>query len=375
LSGACPRPSPPGCGHPVPKGYPIALSWLIHSRLFPGNLAIGAFLFLRRHALGRYISGMTPVRAVNPSSWQRSLGPAALALTCAATNFSAFTVLGLSGAGYAEGYLLSPDGPRHGLMALSFFVYRHAHARGSFQPAASSPKPIHRRALCLPALGKLSPWLSWPSPAILSIQAMSCGEDAGGHRWAALRWGALIVTAAIWPTPSWAGCDRWFGTMSSRGFSSWPSAWPPCPHSRGRGRLEALARLFDKESPLHYRLPGPNGAIGPLVLAGFFLLWFLADPCFPDSGSASSRCQGIRPLHFAASSIPCLLRPLPLHYLHRRLGRAVLPGLEQSASDFSCHSLGTLLSSLAGSPPRPGWHSAPHVHHGSQIAQPLFYDR
>ena len=56
----------------------------------------------------------------------RGLGPVVLLGTMAATNFSAFTVFGASGAGYRDGYAFFPImGFGTGFMALSFWLIGH----------------------------------------------------------------------------------------------------------------------------------------------------------------------------------------------------------------------------------------------------------
>jgi SSS family solute:Na+ symporter len=317
----------------------MPLSWLIIAVYFLANLAIGAFLFLRRHRTsGGHISGMTP-RESGESFFlaNRSLGPAALALTLAATNFSAFTVLGLSGAGYREGYAYYPlMGLGTGLMALSFFVIgmpmrEAASARGFLTQA-----DFIAARYASPALGKLfSLALLAITLPYLSIQAMSCGKMLEGILGLPYAWGALIVTAAILAYSLMGGMRSVVWTDVFQGILILALCLAALPLIAGAGGgWKLLHASLTKESPLHYRLPGPNGAIGPLELAGFFLLWFLADPCFPQLWQRFIAVKGSRPLHFAASLYPLLCSVLFLCTISIGvLGRAVLPGLEQSASD------------------------------------------
>src|SRR5512145_2841202 len=94
-------------------------SWIVIGAYFLANLAIGVFLFLRRRRLsGRAAEGKDSFFLAD-----RGLGGFALFFTMAATNFSAFTVFGLSGAGYRIGYAFFPVMAfGTGFMALGFLV-------------------------------------------------------------------------------------------------------------------------------------------------------------------------------------------------------------------------------------------------------------
>jgi len=76
----------------------------------------------------------------------RSLSPVIFLATMAATNFSAFTVFGCSGAGYRDGYAFYPIiGFGTGFMAITFWVIgRRARELGQSSGARITVRPSPR---------------------------------------------------------------------------------------------------------------------------------------------------------------------------------------------------------------------------------------
>ncbi|MDP3179511.1 MAG: sodium:solute symporter family protein, partial [Spirochaetaceae bacterium] len=218
-----------------------------------------------------------------------ALGPGLKALplfaTMAATNFSAFTVFGLSGAGYRIGWAYYPAiGFGTGLMALSFIVLgiplrRLAAARGYL-----SPSDFVSDRLGSPALGKtvsiLLVALTLPYMATQAIAGGRMLEAAAGLPY----WlGALLVvgvtalytlgggfravaaTDALQIAILIGGAAISFATILARA-----------------GGSAELGRRLLAEAPGKLSSVGAGGSLPPLSLLGTWLLWLLADPMFPQ---------------------------------------------------------------------------------------------
>ena len=127
----------------------------------------------------------------------RSLGPVLLLLTMAATNFSAFTVLGFSGAGYRIGYAYYPVMAfGTGFMALSFVLlgvplWRAARRLGAITPPELvwlhfRHRPLHVAYLAVMVLFTLP---------YLALQPLGAGYALEGLLGLPHVWGATLVTA------------------------------------------------------------------------------------------------------------------------------------------------------------------------------------
>ncbi len=326
------------------------------------NLGIGAWSFVRhRRALG-------PARedAVSFFLADRGLDAFALFFTLAATNFSAFTVFGLSGAGFRTGYAYFPlIGFGTGLMALSFFVIgvpmrQIAAARGHLTQGDYIADRYGSRAL-----GKAySAALVALTIPYLSVQASAGGMMIEGIVGLPAWLGSLAVTLFILAYALLGGMRSVVWTDILQGgllFSLTVASMLLI--ARAGGGWTRLHEGLMSSSPEHYSLPGAGGGVGPLGLAGYYLLWFLADPSFPQlsqrfisarSDAALKRSAAAYPavcglLFFCSVSIGLLCRavdpgmPNPDAAYPAILARFFRPGL---AAFLSLSALAALMSTM-----------------------------
>ncbi len=325
------------------------------------NLGIGVGLFVRRRARDSARESAASFFIAN-----RGLGAIALFFTLAATNFSAFTVFGLSGAGFRTGYAYSPlMGLGTGLMALSFFLIgvplrRIAARRGHLTQGDYIADRYGSRPL-----GKAySAALIVLTIPYLSVQASSGGMMIEGVVGLPARWGALAVTLFILAYSLLGGMRSVVWTDVLQGALLFGlTVASAMLIARAGGGWTRLNEGLMSSSPEHYSLPGAGSGIGPLGLAGYYLLWFLADPAFPQlsqrfiaarNDSALKRSAAAYPavcgiLFFCSISIGLLCRAIdpgianPDAAYPALLSRFFAPGL---AAFLSLSGLAALMSTM-----------------------------
>ncbi len=215
----------------------------------------------------------------------RSLPPLVLFLTMAATNFSAFTVFGFSGAGWRIGYSFYPIMAfGTGFMALSFAyigrpVWRLGKEKGLFTPPELVFDRFASPTLRLLFLGVM---VAFTLP-YLAMQPMAAGyalEELLGIPYFG---GAVLITAVML-------AYTFFGGM--RGV-----AWTDVLQggmlllllivaigliASHFGGLPAANYTAASRWPELFSRPGMGGAFTPGIWLGYMLLWFLCDPMFPQ---------------------------------------------------------------------------------------------
>jgi len=215
----------------------------------------------------------------------RSLSPLVLFLTMAATNFSAFTVFGFSGAGWRMGYAFYPVMAfGTGFMALTFVligepIRRLGEQHGIITPSEAVYKLSRSRGLQLLFLGVMAlftlPYLAMQPmaagyaletllgiPYFAGAALMTCVmllyTYLGGFRgvaWTDVLQGGMLITLLVVALMYIAGP---FGGLASANLAA----------------SEAIPELFAR--------PGLGGAMSPGIWFGYMLLWFLCDPMFPQ---------------------------------------------------------------------------------------------
>jgi len=279
----------------------------------------------------------------------RSLPPFVLFLTMAATNFSAFTVFGFSGAGWRTGYAFYPIMAfGTGFMALSFhLIGRQVWRIGKEKGLLTPPELVFYR-FGSPALRFLffGVMTAFTLP-YLAMQPMAAGyalEELLGIPYLA---GAALVTAVMLGYTFLGGMrgvawtDAFQGGMLivllivALGVIATPF-----------GGLSTANREVAARFPDLFSRPGAGGALSPGIWLGYMLLWSLCDPMFPQLFQRFYAARSERALVTTMSLYPLItgflfLLPVTIGVI----GRLAFPDLPAGATSDRIFPL--LLSSYA----------------------------
>jgi len=215
----------------------------------------------------------------------RSLPPLVLFLTMAATNFSAFTVFGFSGAGWRIGYSFYPIMAfGTGFMALSFAyigrpVWRLGKEKGLFTPPELVFNRFASPTLRLLFLGVM---VAFTLP-YLAMQPMAAGyalEELLGIPYFG---GAMLITAVMLAYTFFGGMRGVAWTDVLQGgmllLLLIVAIGLIASHFGGLPAANYTAAL---RWPELFSRPGMGGAFTPGIWLGYMLLWSLCDPMFPQ---------------------------------------------------------------------------------------------
>jgi len=215
----------------------------------------------------------------------RGLSTFVLLGTMAATNFSAFTVFGASGAGYRDGLAFFPIMAfGTGFMALTFWlVGRKVWEWGRTHDLVTPAELVHTiyRHRGLSALFALV-MVVFTVP-YLALQPLAGGlvlKELFGLPQAA---GAAVVTLIILVYTLRGGMKAVAWTDVFQGLlmvGLMIAALVLVAQTQG-GLSTAVGRVLDSHPELFSR-PGGQGKYGPGVWFSFMLLWFFCDPMFPQ---------------------------------------------------------------------------------------------
>ena len=267
----------------------------------------------------------------------RGIGRLVLFFTMAATNFSAFTIFGLSGAGYRIGYAFYPVmGFGTGFMALGLWVIGsrvHVLAR---ERGYVTPSDFIRDRYGSPLLkGLFSMMMILFTLPYIAIQAIAAGRSlealAGLPYWA----GALLVMG-------FTVCYVMLGGMRSVAWTDLVQALMILGFTLAGfiliavrvGGLAGSARELAARYPGLFARPGLDGSLTPGVWLGYLLLWLFADPMFPQLFQRFLAARDLRSLKTTV-----VLYPLITTFLFFLtvsigvLGRAVFPDLSPAQSE------------------------------------------
>jgi SSS family solute:Na+ symporter len=267
----------------------------------------------------------------------RKVPRALLFCTMAATNFSAFTIFGLSGAGYRIGYAFLPImGFGTGFMAIAFLTFGKrinslSRARGYITPADCIAdrygSPFLSRLFSVVMIVFTLPYVA--------IQAVSSGKSleslVGLPYWC----GALLVTGAsvIYVIMGGMRSDIWTDVIQAVMMIGLTLAAFIVIAVKSGG-FAAVNNAVFTETPALFSRPGADGSLTPGVWLGYMLLWLFADPMFPQLFQRFMAAKDGRALNTAA-----VLYPLVTTFLFFLtvsigvMGRAALPGLSAAESD------------------------------------------
>lgn len=267
----------------------------------------------------------------------RTVGPLFLLLTMAATNFSAFTVLGFAGEGYRSGYAYYPIMAfGTGFMALAFLflgipIWRWSKSRGVVTPAEFIFSRLGNRWLQLVFAAVM---IVFTLPYI-ALQPMGAGYALNRLLGIPYTWGVILVTVVGVGYVIAAGLrgDIWTDVLQgSVMLAALLAVFVGVARGLG-GFTEANAAVRERWPDLFSR-PGPGGEFSPGVWFSYMALWFLCDPMFPQLFQRFLAARDEHSLRFTALSYPLLTGGL--FFLPVAVGvmaRLVEPGLVGRAAD------------------------------------------
>ncbi len=267
----------------------------------------------------------------------RGLGTFVLVGTMAATNFSAFTVFGASGAGYRDGLSFFPIMAfGTGFMALTFWllgkkVWQWGRTHSLVTPAELVEQVYGNKWLAalfaLVMVVFTVPYLALQPLAGAKVLHQLFGMPA----WA----GASLITAIILAYTLRGGLKAVAWTDVFQGllmFVLMAVALVMVTSHHG-GWHEAFARARQADPGLFSR-PGPRGVYSPAIWFSFLTLWFFCDPMFPQLFQRFYSARNPRSLARTMACYPLictLVFALPVAM--GVLGHLSFPGLAGRAAD------------------------------------------
>jgi len=267
----------------------------------------------------------------------RRIGPVLMFFTMAATNFSAFTVFGMSGAGYRIGYAYYPIMAfGTGFMALTFIligvpVWKAAKKLGAVTPPELirlrfGNAPLHAAYLVVMVVFTLP---------YLAIQPMGAGYALKGLLGIPYVWGATIVTAVGVGYVLLGGMKADIWTDALQGvimLAAMLAVFFGVAAALG-GFGHANQVMLGRHPELFSR-PGGGNALPMSIWFSYMALWFLCDPMFPQLFQRFLAARDERSLRLSAVLYPLatgVLFFLPVAI--GVMGRMVEPGLTGSRTD------------------------------------------
>ena len=267
----------------------------------------------------------------------RRLGGVILLATMAATNFSAFTVYGTSGAGYRDGYGFFPIMAfGTGFMALSFWVIGRRAWRLGRDFGLVTPPELVRHLYRSPALARLAAavMIVFTIPYI-SLQPMAAGyalEELVGLPYF---YGCTLVTAVIVFYTFGGGmrAEAWVDLFQGTFMLALLIATIVIVAGQHGGFVAANQKVMALKPELFSR-PGALGAYPPGIWFSYLALWFFCDPMFPQLfqrffAARSERAIARMMLFYPLVCLLVFLPPIAVGVL----GHLSVPGLTGKQAD------------------------------------------
>jgi SSS family solute:Na+ symporter len=224
----------------------------------------------------------------SPASYflaDRRLGTLILLATMTATNFSAFTVFGTSGAGYRDGWSFFPImGFGTGFMALSFWVIGRKAWRIARERGLITPSELVRSLYDSPAVSLLFALVmivfTVPYLALQPIAAGYALEELTGLPYF---YGSLLVTAIIVLYTLHGGMRAvaWTDLFQGLLMLVMLIATIAIAAAHHGGFIAASQKVMAVKPELFSR-PGAMNQYMPGIWFSYMALWFFCDPMFPQ---------------------------------------------------------------------------------------------
>ncbi len=266
----------------------------------------------------------------------RSLAWPMLLVTMAATNFSAFTVYGSSGAGYRVGLSFLPIMAfGTGFMAVALFAIGRRVRRLSIEhDAITAPEIVGAQTGSIGAQRTMAIILVLATIPYLALQPRAAGIVIsalfGGPEWI----GAIIVTVIVIAYTLTGGLEAVVRTDLVQGIIAMSLLW--------LGLILVLndaggpSKAFTDLAAVDPILMGRVDKYMLIVWSSTLLLWLLADPMFPqlfqrlcaaESDEAIGRMSALYPIVATLAFLPPILIGLLGHLNHSGLDRAASDGI------------------------------------------------
>ncbi|MBW1708907.1 MAG: sodium:solute symporter family protein [Deltaproteobacteria bacterium] len=252
-------------------------------------------MFIKVFVLVSYVAGLFVIGWWARTRWSdsaesyflagRSLSPIIFLATMAATNFSAFTVFGCSGAGYRDGYAFYPIiGFGTGFMAITFWTIGRRVRELGQSSGALTPPDLVRAAYNSRGVSTLVAVVM----IIFTIPYLALQPIAAGYALQELLglnylWGAVLVTAVVTIYTLRGGLKAVARTDALQGLimlSVLLAALILVANQSG-GLITSGRKLMSQYPELFSR-PGGQGRYLPAIWFSFIFLWFFCDPMFPQ---------------------------------------------------------------------------------------------
>ena len=239
----------------------------------------------------------------------RTLSPLVLFLTMAATNFSAFTVFGFSGAGWESGYAYYPIMAfGTGFMALTFvLIGRPAWRLGKEHGLVTPPEMVFHLTGSVGLRVLFFVVMAVFTVPYLAMQPMAAGYALQSLLGIPYFAGASLITAVMLLYTFLGGFRGVTWTDVFQGgmlITLLLVALASIAHQFGG--LEAANRAVAGDFPELFARPGLGGIYTPGVWLGYMLLWFLCDPMFPQLFQRFYAARGQRALTTTMTIYPLL---------------------------------------------------------------------
>jgi SSS family solute:Na+ symporter len=215
----------------------------------------------------------------------RRIGPLLLLATMAATNFSAFTIFGVSGAGYRDGYAFFPImGFGTGFMAITFWImgrriWEMGKLRGIVTPSELIRSLYQSRALSVLFAVVM---IVFTIP-YLALQPMAAGYALESLLGLPYFYGCVLVTVIIVLYTLRGGMRAVAWTDLFQGALMLALLFVALVMVVNyHGGLVAANQKAMEVFPDLFSRPGRSGRYTPAIWFSYMLLWFLCDPMFPQ---------------------------------------------------------------------------------------------
>lgn len=267
----------------------------------------------------------------------RALGPVLLLLTMAATNFSSFTVLGFSGAGYRIGWAYYPVMAfGTGFIAVTFLIVGIPAMRAARELGAVTPPELIRLRLPNRALHTAYTlvMVAFTLP-YLALQPMGAGYALKELTGIPYAWGAGLVVIVGVAYVLLGGLRGDVFTDAFQGLLMLATlAVLLFAAARAFGGFAAAGASAAATAPALFARPGGGGFFTPGIWLSYMLLWSLCNPMFPQLFQRFLAARDSRVIKTTALLYPVItgvlfFMPVALGVL----GRLAVPGLEGKEAD------------------------------------------